>query len=425
MSITGVVDLATSNIRFGDGIIREVGLDLAHYGAKRVMVLADPNLTELYPVRTARESIERAGIRYTLFDRVSVEPTDASVREAVRVAQSEPFDAFVAIGGGSTIDTAKAANLYATYPAEFFDYVATPVGKAKPVPGPLKPLIAIPTTTGTGSEATGMVVFDLAGSNNKTVIGHRLLKPSLALLDPLTTKSLPAGVVASSGADVFSHAIESLTAVPYTRYEQPELPSQRPAYQGSNPISDVWALQSLRLARRFFARAVGDADDLEARGSMLLAASFAGLGFGNAGVHLPHAMCYPVSGNMKSWQPPGYQVDHAFVPHGITVILTTTSVIRFMTPTCPDRLLWAAEALGADTSNANPEDAGKILADTVATYLQRLPLPNGLAAIGYTTDTVPKLVEGTFPQERIIRICPRRPDGDDLAQMFEESMVIY
>ena len=422
MAVTGVVELATSNIRFGKGVTREVGLDLAERRARRVMVLADPNLAQLYPVQAVRESLESSGISYLLFDRIAIEPTDGSFKEAIQTAQSEPFDAFVAVGGGSTIDTAKAANLYSTHPADFLEYVSRPHGRAAPVPGPVKPLFAIPTTSGTGSETTTVAVFDLVEAENKCVIGHRHLKPTLALLDPLNCRTLPSTVVASTGFDVFSHAIESLTAVPYTEREQPEIPSQRPAYQGSNPISDVWALESLRIARGYLARAVADADDLEARGRMLLAATFAGMGFGNAGVHLPHAMSYPVSGRVKTFRPPGYQIDHPLVPHGISVILTTASVVRFMTPACPERLLWAAEALGADIASCNLQDAGKILADQVISYMARLGIPSGLAAIGYTKADIPALVEGTLPQDRIVKICPRPVTREDLIKMFEESM---
>lgn len=425
MAVTGVVELATSNIRFGSGVTREVGLDLAFLGAHRVMVLADPNLTELYPVQSVRESLKASGISYTLFDRIAIEPTDASFKEAIQAAQAEPFDAFVAVGGGSTIDTAKAANLYSTHPADFLTYVSPPLGRAMPAPGPLKPLVAIPTTTGTGSETTSVSVFDLIEAGAKSVIGHRYLKPALALLDPLNTRSLPSAVVASTGLDVFSHAIESLSAVSYTEREQPEIPSQRPAYQGSNPISDVWALQSLRLARLYLARAVEDAGDVEARGQMLLAATFAGMGFGNAGVHLPHAMSYPVSSRMKTYRPEGYRVGHPLVPHGISVILTTPSVVRFMAPACPERLLWAAEALGVEVASANPKDAGRILADRVTRQMESLGIPNGLRAIGYANEHIPALVEGTLPQERIVKICPRPVTAEDLAGMFEESMDAY
>lgn len=425
MAIKGIVELGVSNVRFGPGAAREVGMDLADRGCRRVMVLADPNLVNLYPVQAVRESLEREKLAYTLFHRISIEPTDISFKEAIDAAKAEPFDAFVAVGGGSTMDTAKAADLYATYPADLLEYVARPQGKATPVPGPLKPLVAIPTTTGTGSETTTASVFDLTSAKVKCVIGHKYLKPALALLDPLVTASLPPLVVASTGLDVFSHAIESLTAVSYSEREQPDRPRDRPAYQGANPVADVWVLESLRMARKYLLRAAADPGDIEARGQMLLAATFAGMGFGSAGVHLPHAMSYPVSGRLKKYCPEGYQVDHPLVPHGISVILHTPSVVRFTAPARPERTLMAAEALGADVAGVAAVDAGKLLSDVVVRYMDALHIPSGLRAIGYSSEHIPGLVEGTLPQERIVKLCPRPVDKDSLARMFEESMANY
>ena len=167
------------------------------------------------------------------------------------------------------------------------------------MPGPLRPLFAIPTTAGTGSETTGVAVFDLERMHVKTGISSRLLKPTLGYLDPEHTRTLPPAVTASAGLDVLCHAVESYTVIPFTDRPRPSRPSLRPTYQGSNPISDVWSLQALRMVATYLVRAFDDPDDDEARGQMMLAASFAGIGFGSAGVHLPHAMAYPVAGGVK------------------------------------------------------------------------------------------------------------------------------
>src|SRR5204863_9672191 len=281
----------------------------------------------LPPVRTAIDSLERSGVAYALYDRVRVEPSDDSFLDAIAFGRARPFDAFVAVGGGSSIDTAKAVNLYTTYPpADFLDYVNPPIGKGLPVPGPLKTLIAIPTTAGTGSETTGVSIFDYRRLHAKTGIASRRLKPTLGLLDPENTKTMPPAGAASTGLDILSHAIESYTAMPFTDRPRPDRPSLRPAYQGSNPISDVWSMEALRMVARFLVRAVDDPSDDEARANMLLASSYAGVGFGNAGVHLPHGMSYPVSGNVKSYRAPGYVTDHPLVPHGISVILNAPAV---------------------------------------------------------------------------------------------------
>src|SRR5436309_6489166 len=340
-------EIAASAVRFGAGVTREVGSDLADLGATKVLVMSDPTVSRLPPVQAVIESLESSGIAFALFDRVRVEPTDQSFLDAIAFAGRDTFDALVAVGGGSTIDTAKAVNLYTTYPpADFLDYVNPPIGKGLPVPGALKPLIAIPTTAGTGSETTGVSIFDLSRLHAKTGIASRRLKPTLGLLDPENTRSMPSQVAASTGLDILSHAIESYTAIPFSQRPLPERPLLRPAYQGSNPISDIWSLQALRMVSRFIVRAVEDPSDDEARASMLLAACYAGVGFGNAGVHLPHGMSYPVSGQVKGYRTAGYPPDHALVPHGFSVILNAPAVFRFTAPVFPERHLEAAAALG-------------------------------------------------------------------------------
>jgi hydroxyacid-oxoacid transhydrogenase len=419
-------EMATSSLRFGVGVTREVGQDLVDLGVKKALVVTDPNLTRLAPVQTVLAALEAAGVKAVLFDRARVEPTDGSFREAIQFAEEHPMDGIVAVGGGSVIDTAKAVNLYTTYPpADFLDYVNAPIGKAMPVPGPLKPLIAIPTTAGTGSETTGVSIFDCTGLHAKTGIASRRLKPTLGVLDPENTRTMPPEVAASSGLDILSHAIESFTAIPYTSRPCPASPALRPAYQGSNPISDIWALQALRMIAQYLLRAVEDPGDDEARAQMILAAAYAGVGFGNAGVHLPHGMSYAVSGHVKDFRVPGYPADHALIPHGVSVILNAPAVFRFTAAAHPARHLQGAEALGANVTGAREADAGKILADRVVWFMERLGIPNGLKAVGYTSADIPNLVEGTLPQHRVTKLSPRPAGPDELAALFEDAMVAW
>ena len=356
-------EMAASSIRFGAGVTSECGADLAELGARDVLVFTDAALVHLSPVATALASLESNGVQAHVFDRVRVEPNSESVEEAIGFACNTTYDAVVAVGGGSTIDTAKIANLYKCWPADFLDYVNQPIGKGKPVPGPVKPLFAIPTTAGTGSETTGVAIFDYKLLKAKTGIAHRRLKPLLGIVDPENTKTLPPAVAASSGLDVVCHAIESFTAIPFSERPRPERPLFRPAYQGSNPISDIWSLEALRLCAAYIRRAVADSSDHEARGAMLLASSYAGIGFGNAGVHLPHGMSYPVAGLIRDWRAPGYNSDHAIVPHGISVILNAPAAFRFTACANPERHLRAAQVLGAHIERARAQDAGSILSD--------------------------------------------------------------
>ena len=419
-------EMAVSNVRFGIGVTREVGADLKELGAKAVLVLTDPTVSRLPPAQTVVESLELNGLEFAVFDRVRIEPTDQSFLEAIEFARARPYDAYVAVGGGSTIDTAKAVNLYTTWPpADFLDYVNPPVGKGLPIPGPLKPLMAIPTTAGTGSETTGVAIFDLQRIHAKTGIANRRLKPSLGYLDPENTRTVPREVAVSAGLDILSHAVESFTAIPFDQRRRPERPALRPAYQGSNPISDVWSMQALRMVSRSLVRVVDDPADDRARAEMLLAASYAGIGFGNAGVHLPHGMSYPVSGNVKGYRAPGYETDHPLVPHGISVILNAPAVFRFTASANPQRHLQAAEALGADISRVRDEDAGKVLADRITWFMHRLKTPNGLRAIHYSSSDIPSLVEGTLPQHRVTHLSPRPAGPEELSGLFEAAMVAW
>ena len=236
---------AAANIRFGAGITREVGDDLIDLAARRTMVVIDPVLRDSPTGETVIASLKAAHIDFAVFDDVVVEPTDASFQEAAAAARDGNFDSFVAVGGGSTIDTAKAANLYSTHAADFFDFVNAPIGRGLPIPSPLKPLLAIPTTAGTGSETTGVAIFDFVSQRAKTGIAHRYLKPTLGIVDSDNTRTQPPAVAASAGLDVLSHALESYTAIPYTSRPRPARPLERPAYQGCNPVSDLWALRAL------------------------------------------------------------------------------------------------------------------------------------------------------------------------------------
>lgn len=419
--------MACSNIRYGEGVTQEIGLDCKNLNAKKVCVMTDPHLSPLDPVRVTLESLDRAGVPFELYDKCRVEPSQNSFEAAIKFASEGKFDAFVAVGGGSVMDTCKAANLYSSNPdADFLDYVNAPIGKGLPITHQLKPLIAVTTTAGTGSETTGTAVFDMVGLKAKTGISNRALRPTLGLLDPLHLRTCPERVTAYCGIDVLCHAIESFTAKPYFEREpRPENPNQRPAYQGNNPISDVWSKHALRVTAKYIKRATYNADDMEARSEMLLASCFAGIGFGNAGCHLPHGMSYPISGLCKKFYSKDYSDDHAMVPHGLSVIITAPAVFTFTAPACPERHLEAAECLGADVSNARKEDAGLILADVLRKIMQDVGCPTGLKELGYTTDDVPALVAGAVPQHRLVKLSPRPTHEDDFAMLLEQSMVNY
>ncbi|XP_022658054.1 hydroxyacid-oxoacid transhydrogenase, mitochondrial-like [Varroa jacobsoni] len=422
-------EMACSNIRYGPGVTREVGQDLNNMNAKKVCVVTDKNLLKLPPVRAVLDSLHANKVVYELFSDVSVEPTYNSFQKAINFARTGGFDSFVAVGGGSVIDTTKAANLYTCNPeAEFLDFVNIPIGKGFPIRNALKPLIAIPTTAGTGSETTGVAIFDYEPLKSKTGIASRALKPTLALVDPLHLKHMPERVAAFSGFDVLCHALESFTAIPFNeRQPCPDDPIKRPAYQGSNPISDVWAKHVFEILRKYFKRNVFNPEDYEARSAMHLASCYAGIGFGNAGVHLCHGMSYPISGLVKNFVAKDYESsEKPIIPHGLAVVMTSPAVFKFTAPACPDRHLLAIELLGGrDTRGLKQADAGPVLADVLRDYMSDMKIENGLSALGYDKSDIDSLVEKTLPQERVTRLAPRSHVESDLANIFEQSMTIF
>lgn len=407
-------------IKFGAGALDELWFDLSGLGVERVLIITDPGVRETGLADRVRSQLVGAGLKAEVYDGVSVEPTDESLRQAVDFAGGSDWDGFVALGGGSSIDTAKAVNLMTTYPGDVMEYVNAPIGEGKDPAGPLKPLIAVPTTAGTGSESTPVCILDILSMKVKSGISHHRLRPTMAVIDPLTTLSMPPEVTAACGMDVVCHALESYTARRYSAYERKKA-EERVAYCGANPISDAWSERAMSLIATSFRNAVLSGMDLEARTDMALAATFAGLGFGNAGVHIPHACGYPLAGMVRDYHPSGYRADHPLVPHGQSVSVTAPESFRFTYPADPDRHLRAARLLGAHPSG-NEADRREALPAALIDLMQDTAIPSGVAALGYGEEDIPDLVEGTLKQKRLLVIAPRTVGADDLTGILSASM---
>lgn len=409
-----------SPIKFGLGALDEIGFDARRLGLTKVLVFTDRNLAELGLPERVRALLEEQGIKADVYDGVEIEPTDRSMEEAAEYARTKEFDGFIAVGGGSTIDTCKAANLLTRYPAPLLDYINKPVGKGVPVPGPLRPLIAVPTTAGTGSETTAVAVTHVVDQNVKAGVSHRLLRPTLGVVDPLNTLTAPPEVTAAAGADILTHAIESYTTRRYDARPKHH-PPDRPAYIGANPASDVWCEKAIEYVGRYLRRAVLNGLDLEARVHLALAANYAGIGFGNAGVHIPHAVAYPIAGLVRDYVPSGYKTRHPLVPHGVSVIVTAPAAFRFTYATAPERHLRAAELLGVPVADLGDAERREALPRALIGLMRDIGVPNGLTAIGYAERDVPALIEGTLRQPRLLAGAPRPVGAAELDLILRDA----
>ncbi|KAF9491022.1 iron-containing alcohol dehydrogenase 1 [Pleurotus eryngii] len=433
-------EVAASNLRFGDGVTAEVGMDLKNMKARKVGVFTDPNIAKLRPMKTAIAALEsQPDLPFEVYDKVVAEPTEDSWRDAITWARTHDFSHFLAVGGGSVIDTAKAANLFSVYKdADLMDFINAPIGKGLPIAQTLFPLIAIPTTAGTGSETTGTAILDITSRSFKTGIASRAMKPVLGIVDTMNTETCPTQVHISSGLDVLFHSMESYTAIPYTeRTPRPSNPVLRPAYQGSNPVADIFSLWALQTTVKYLPRIAKDRSDSEARRQMLLASSFAGIGFGNAGVHLCHGISYPISGLNKKgpkYKHPEYLVNSPIIPHGISVALTGPAVFQFTSPSAPDRhrqalaIFNSTSVLDSSISKIPDSELGAHLYESIARFLDGLGVPRGLKSVGYKRSDVDMLVEGTMPQRRVLDLAPGIGDvvGEDgrqhLTRIIENSL---
>ena len=415
-------EVDASHVKYGSGALREVGSDAKNLGMTRVALVTDPLLASSEYVATVLASLRSAGLHVAVYAESRIEPTDESFAHATAFARDGAFDGFVSVGGGSSIDTAKAANLYSTYPADFDAYVNAPIGRATPIPGPLRPHIACPTTSGTGAEVTGIAIFDYLAHHAKTGIASKRLKPTLGIIDPDVTLTLPKTVVACSGFDVLSHALESYTARPYTERRRPETPNARPMSQGANPFSDIASTEAMRILGANIVRAVADPLDAEARERMLFAAMLAGIGFGNAGVHVPHAMSYAVAGLVREYRAPEYPDAEPIVPHGMAVILNAPASARFLAHANPTRHLEAARLLGADSNGVEASAGGELLARRIEELMRATGMPNGIGGVGFRSADIPALRDGAAPQKRLLANAPSAIDAAELETLFAGAL---
>ena len=417
-----IITFTAVPIKFGLGAAEETGFEVKRLGAKKVLICTDKTVAAAGHADAIKNTIEKENIGVDIYDNIHIEPTDKSIEKMAADLQGTDYDLYLALGGGSVIDTTKITNLLLTHPAPLMDYINKPIGLAKPIPCPLKPTLAMPTTAGTGSETTSVAVLDILDMKNKSGISHPYLRPNLALVDPLLTVSMSPEVTASTGLDALMHALESYTSRPFDMRAKPDSPAERAVYIGSNPFTDMWCEKAIEYVGTYLRRAVAGPHDLEARCNLAAASVFAGIGFGNSGVHIPHSMAYPLAGMVTDYWPAGYEVEEAMIPHGQGVTITAPAAFRFTAPIWPEKHAFAAWLLGADVEDLTDMEAALTLPETLIELMQDIGFPNGISAMGYTEADIRQIVEGTMKQQRMLVGCPRPVGEKDLTKIAREAM---
>ena len=410
-------------LTFGRGCLGEAGARAAAQGMSRVALFTDPFLKDGPYLAGVQKSLQQAGIDTAIFSEIRIEPDDACVTNAANFIAQGNFDGVVSVGGGSVMDTAKASMVYGLYPTgDFLDYFGPPVGGGKPITGKLLPHLACPTTSGTGSECTSVSVIRINELNTKFVLGNPLLMPVEALVDPACCDSLPGNIVASTGFDLLSHAIECYTAKAYTRWTKIEDPLKRPYLQGANPWSDMAASRALEIVGEYIERGVNDSSDSEARDQLMWGATLAGMAFGNSGTHLPHALSYGITHLMHDITTRDYPVESPFIPHGISVITSAPAIFRYLAEGAPERHLEAANSLGANAWDAGNDEAGEVVAGRIIELMKKTAMPNGIGDLGFSEGDVKTLAASSVRQTRAIDNAPRETNLQDIENIYAAAI---
>ena len=389
---------SAGNLLFGRHAVRELSGILDRLGAKRVFVVTDKILAGVGIVDQVKEA---AGRPVEVFDGGEPEPSLGMIQNGIAAAKAFRPDTIIGLGGGSNMDAAKLAAVVLGHGGDVRDYV----GENK-VPGPVLPLVCIPTTAGTGSEVSAAAVFTNTDIQLKVSVLSYYLRPAAALVDPLLTVTCPPKVTADSGIDALTHAIEGYTAVDNATYPLP--PGETSVYQGKNPFADMCAEKAITLVGRFLRRAVHDGKDLEARDGMALAATLGGLAFSNAGVALVHAMEYPVGAAVH-------------VSHGAGNGLLLPFVMRYNAAARQEEYGYIAELLGDDTTGQFEAGAAEAAIAAVEQLKKDIGIPARLRDIGVTDEMLASFAEKAFSFKRLMRVNPRFPTQAEIEAVYRAA----
>lgn len=379
---------------FGRDAVQQLDQVAARLEARRLLIVTDKVLAAAGLVERVSKPLTAAGVDVDVFDGGVAEPPVEVADACIQQANAFAPDALLGLGGGSNMDLAKVTATVLAHGGNPLDY-----GGDGKIPGPVKPLICVPTTSGTGSEVSGAAVLTDPETAMKIGILSNFIRPHAAVVDPLMTVSCPPKVTADSGIDALTHAIEAYTAVDNETF--PLAPGEQSVYQGRNPFASLVAERAIELVGQFLRRAVQDGNDLEAREGMSLAAVFGGLAFSNAGVALVHALEYPVG-----------VATHC--SHGAGNGLLLPFVMQYNLPRRVPQFARIAALLGEDVTGLSTEDAAQRAIEAVAQLKRDIGIPERLRDLGAQLEHLPGWAKKAFAVKRILRVNPRVPTLEDL-----------
>jgi len=396
-------------IKFGEGAVEEVGYEVKRLGGSKALLVTDAGIVEAGISEKVERLLKDSQVEVKVWDKVEPEPSIEVYRKCYDYAKDKGFEVIVGLGGGSAMDVGKAVGMFLEYRGDPLDYVAPPTGKGKKYAGPGIPKIAVPTTSGTGSEVSPTVVISLPEKKLKVGISDNHQRPQVAIVDPLLTVDMPPGVTAASGMDALCHAIECYTTRGYARKSRPSSPAERPVYNGATPLTDICVIEAIELAGKYLRRAVNNGYDIEARKGMSLASLLAGIAFTNAGITAVHAMAYPVGGRFHT-------------AHGVTNALLLPYVMQFNAAGDAPKFAHIAELLGEDVEGLSLKEAAKKAALAARELALDIGIPKSLKEFGCREEDAPHLAEETLKIQRILVGNPRRVTLEDLEKMFDKAI---
>ena len=396
-------------IKFGEGAIEEIGYEIKNLRCEKVLLVTDPGIVKAGICEKVEKIIRDSQVEVSVWDKVEPEPSIEVFKECYKWAKDKGFGVVVGVGGGSSMDVAKVTRMLLKYGGEVEDYIAPPTGRGEKYPGRGVPMIAVPTTSGTGSEVSPAAVLSLPDKKLKVGISDNYQRPEIAIVDPLLTVGMPPGVTAASGMDALSHAIEAYTTKRYDRKPKPSDPSKRAIYNGTNNLTDICAVEAIRLVGKFLRRAVNNGYDIEARRGMSLASLLAGISFTNAGLTAVHAMAFPVGGRFHT-------------THGATVALLLPYVMQFNAVVNVEKFAHIAELLGENIKGLSLREAAKRACFAVRELYLDIGLPYSLRDFGCEEKDARSLAEETLKIQRLLAGNPRQVTVEDLEKIFRKAI---